>query len=69
MDGTEHGNHVLIHADIFAEPNGAEERNQVATDGGVIGRGDTAEEIDHILMGLAVETHVAEEDDNVAFHW
>ena len=22
----------------------------------------------HILMGLAVETHVAEEDDNVAFH-
>ena len=50
------------------EPDGAEERDQVAADGGVIGCRDVAEEVDHIVVGLAVEAHVAEEDDDVAFH-
>ncbi len=50
------------------EPDGAEERDQVAANGGVIGCRDAAEEVDHIVVGLAVEAHVAEKDDDVAVH-
>src|SRR5579863_6119462 len=65
---TEHGDEILSHPDILAETNGAEKRDEVAGDGGVIGCSHIAKEIDDILVRLAVEVDVPEEDDNVASH-
>jgi hypothetical protein len=64
---SEHGDHIMGHADVFAEANGAEKGDEVAGDCGVIGRGHVAEEIDDIVAGLSVKSHVAEENNKVTF--
>ncbi len=44
----------------------AEEAHQVLADQGVVIRRDIAEEVDHIVVGVAGQVNVSEEDDDVA---
>jgi hypothetical protein len=69
MDRTKHRDEIFGHRDILAEVYGTKERNNVIADGGVVGGRKVAKKVDHIVVGLTVEAHVAEEDDDVASYF
>jgi len=52
--------------DVLAEADAAEHADEVVVDGGVVVRCDGAEEIDYIMLGVAGDVGVAEEDYDVA---
>ena len=65
VQASEHFDDVSAYSDVFTEMGGAEEVDEVVADGCVVICPDTAEEDDHIVVGVVRDVHVAEEDHDV----
>ena len=66
VDRSEHGNQVTAHSHVFLQVDEAEEAYQVVADLGIVFGRNFAEEIDHVVVGMAGDVDLAKEDDNVS---
>ena len=64
----EHHYDILADRDILAESHAAEEVDQIMANRGIVARRHVAEEVHYVMIGLAIDAHVAEKDDNVPIH-
>jgi hypothetical protein len=66
MHSAEHGYHVLAHGNILAQPDRAKHADQIAADRNVVVCFDPSEEAHNIVVCLARDVHIPEEDHDVA---